>query len=587
MLALSTVIAVLSGCIVGPNYAPPTPTVPDTWRSLTSEDPLDELVGTVRVAEAFPDQLSMTSECLPLSSLECPWWQEFVDPDLVTLIGLQQAKSPTLHEVRARVNEAWHQRWVLKQGFFPQFSLSTGRSQNILDSAIAAGSEDYQNTLRADMGWELDLFGGRQRQVEAADRNIESQVESWRGSHVFLVGEVGLYYTDYRVALERIELQKSNVTFYEEMRQTVVGKFEFGNVAEIEVKQTDARLQREKAALPRLLAARDNAKNELARVVGVYVQELDTLLTPGLPVPTPSLVIDIPPPARVLRTRPDIRQLERKVAQQVANIGVAVSSLYPEISLDYSWNGGDAATDVIRHAFVLGGEITKRIIAPDREKERIWEQEAGLQRELWNFDQGLITAASEVENAIVDVQRANEQIYEQQLAVNVNRESLARVYEGFRKLPDYNVQDIIRIRTELFNAQLELLAARNLLAKATLRLYKSIGGIDIPPIPERMILSPHAVKDYAGTNHFLSRLFSLDRDRSDSLHTNRQEARRYSAPWYHITPNGILKPGPPPEAVFLNRSWFERQREYPQAVQPSHAASQTARPIHKPTRLRK
>jgi len=305
-----------------------------------------------------------------------------------------------------------------------------------------------------------------------------------------------------------------------------------------------------------------------------------------LPIPTPSLVIDIPPPARVLRTRPDIRQLERKVAQQVANIGVAVSSLYPQISLDYSWNGGDAATDVIRHAFVLGGELTKRIIAPDREKERIWEEEAGLQRELWNFDQGLITAASEVESAIVDVQRANEQIYEQELAVNVNQESLARVYEGFRILPNYNVQDIIRIRTDLLNAQLGLLTARNVLAKATLRLYKAVGGIDVPPVPERMLMSPHAVKDYSGTNHFLSRLFSLDRDRSDSLRTDRQEARRYSAPWYHITPNGILKPGPPPEAVFLNRSWFERQREYPQAInQPT--PTRLARPVHKPTRLLK
>ena len=140
LLALSTVLTVLGGCIVGPNYAPPTPRVPDTWRSLASENQLDELVGTVRVSEAFPDEMSMTSECMPLTGSECPWWHEFLDDDLRNLIDIQQSRSPTLHEVRARVNEAWHQRWVLKQGFFPQVTLRTSRSQEVLDAAAAAGS---------------------------------------------------------------------------------------------------------------------------------------------------------------------------------------------------------------------------------------------------------------------------------------------------------------------------------------------------------------------------------------------------------------------------------------------------------------
>lgn len=558
MLAMSVLGMALCGCIVGPNYVPPTPDLPGYWQNLDN----DSIFQTNSTHHHLSDSSSDSSVCLdcvanrPIMGDDCPWWPQFLDEDLRVLIATQRVRSPSLHEFRARVDQAWQQRWVAKQGFFPTVNLFTGHTQNILDSELrTATSESYTNAARADLEWELDVFGGRQRLVESANRELESEVEGWRSAVVFLTGEIGLFYSDYRVAEARISILRENIAFYENMVDIVEQKLSFGSVAEIDLDEAQARLQRERAAMPALERARDNARVELARVVGVYSQELDPLLSPARPIPQPPPVIEIPSPNRVLRSRPDIRRLERKIGAQVARVGVEIAELYPEISAGYVFNGGGAASDVIRHAFSIGGEITKRIMAPEREKAQLRAQEIVLQRELWNFEQGLVTAASEVELAIVDIHRAQEQIRAQELAVESNAKAFDNVYTAYREgLVD--VRDIIRIRNDLFASQSLLILARDVLAKSTVRLYKGLGGVDLPSVPAHMTPSRYSVAELGGTSHFLSRLFSLNRDKADTLHTNRQRARLGSQPWYHITPEGTLRNGPPHEHPILNRSWY-------------------------------
>lgn len=550
--------------MVGPNYQAPAPRVPTQWQSLqndlnahpfdsTSTDAIaevDEILQTISLGHNVCDHPYAYS----LGSEQCPWWEEFLDEDLRCLIGMQRARSPRLHELRAAIDQSWHQRWVLKQGMFPNFEIQAGY-QTALPSADNDGRL-HNNVLRADLSWELDVFGAQQRAVEAAHRTIEAQVETYRNGLVFLASEIGLFYTDYRVAEARIELQQQNIAFYEEVVQLTREKLQLGGIAAIDLDEAQARLQRERAVLPDLQLNRDSAKVELARVVGVYSEEIEPLLSPNRPIPAPGPQITIPVPAEVLPMRPDVRRMERRVAAQVARVAFQVADqLYPKISFSYIWKGSDLVDTILNpHGVGLYLRNAKRLIATGMERSRIREEQAALQRELHQYQLSLVTASSEIESAVVDLRIAHKKRQALESALASNQAAFERVYDAYRSgLVD--VRDIIRIRADLLLTQTEMIFAENLMAKGTVRLYKALGGIDVPPVPAFMIESEYDVTEITDNNRFLSRLFSLNRDTDDTLRTDRFRARMGHEPWYHIGEDGALRNGVPNENPFLNRMW--------------------------------
>ncbi|MEM8733823.1 MAG: TolC family protein, partial [Planctomycetota bacterium] len=326
MSACALLIA-CSGCMAGPNYQSPIPQLPSDWQSTPKSEhalEIENIVQTVNLGRGIVAH----DYAYSLSSTQCPWWNEFLDEDLRCLIGMQRARNPRLHELRGAIDQAWHNRWNAKLGFFPAISASSGY-QSSLSSSEPAGTRLHNNLLNASVNWELDLFGERQREVEAADRNVEVQVETYRNGMVFLASEIGLFYTDYRVAEARIHIQLDNIALYERVVQVTREKLEFGGVAQVDLDEAEARLSREVAALPNLEGIRDEAKIELARVVGVYSEELDPLLTPNQAIPSPGRQIAVPSPSDVLPLRPDIRRQERRIGQQVALVAKEVADLYP------------------------------------------------------------------------------------------------------------------------------------------------------------------------------------------------------------------------------------------------------------------
>ena len=247
---LLIMLLMINGCVVGPNYVPPEPVVPDDWQNLLITHNLSD-EGFVQSFGTIGSEPTLGQGKYTLTNEECPWGLSFLDDDLIKLIDLQRAQSPTLHEFRAAVDQAWHQRWVLKRGAYPHIELRSEHFQFILDQDFrSAGSRTHDNVYRADIGWEIDMFGGIQRQVEVADRNLESQVESWRNAVLFFAGEIGLFYTDLRVNEHRIELQKQNIEFYEEVVQLVQQKVEFGGTAKIDLEEAQARLEKERQSMP-------------------------------------------------------------------------------------------------------------------------------------------------------------------------------------------------------------------------------------------------------------------------------------------------------------------------------------------------
>lgn len=539
--------------MVGPNYVTPNPQTPGEWQGTQKSDFDLEVENIVRTVNLGRDVVAH-DYAYSLTNDQCPWWEHFLDEDLHCLIGMQRARSPELHELRAAVDQAWHARWVTKQGFFPSLTTSLGYESGIPENGNSS-ARLHENLIRSEMTWEIDLFGRRQREVEAAHRDLEAEVETYRNAMVFLAAEIGLFYTDYRAAEQQLNLQIQNIAFYQEVVRLTQEKLALGGVAQIDLDEAQARLTREQASIPDLERARDAARVELARVVGVYSEELNPILTPNQRMPAPGPEVVVPAPHEVLPLRPDIRKLERNLAGQTARVASRIADLYPTISFNYLWNGGDLIVPVLSRTVVgLLAENTRRLLDAGFERAQIREAEALLQRELHRYQLGLVVAASEVENAVIDLQIGERKLNALSKALQANENAAQRVYDGYRSgLVD--VRDIIRIRADLFLVQNEMVRAQDLLAKGTIRLYKALGGIDVPEVPARMIQSDYDVTEVRDNSPTLSMLLSLGRDTDRTLRPSRAKARLGQQPWYHVTPDGTLQNGVPNENPFLNRMW--------------------------------
>ena len=162
-------IAVLAGCAaVGPNYIPPQTPVSTTWNT--------------------PPQGGITVETGPRNLAD--WWTTLNDPELSRLIERAAAGNLDLKKATARIREARARRGLSKAGLYPTLdaSGSATRSRGSADTGAVATTDLFSAGL--DASWEIDLFGGVRRSVEAADADLQAAGEDLHDTLVSLLAEV-------------------------------------------------------------------------------------------------------------------------------------------------------------------------------------------------------------------------------------------------------------------------------------------------------------------------------------------------------------------------------------------------------------
>jgi outer membrane protein, multidrug efflux system len=181
--------------------------------------------------------------------------------------------------------------------------------------------------------WQIDVFGGTRRQVEAADAQAAAAVEGARGVRVTLLAEVASTYFQLRAAQERESVARRNLEAQRRTWKISSDTFQAGLGDEAQVAQQAAQVEVTEATLPPLAAMERTSEHALAFMLGVDPTALAGELSP--PKPQPDLPADLPVgvPSDLLRRRPDIRQAERNLAAANAAVGVATAQLFPQFSI--------------------------------------------------------------------------------------------------------------------------------------------------------------------------------------------------------------------------------------------------------------
>lgn len=465
----------LTGCMVGPNYRTPQTLVPASW----SEEQHGAEVRTAATAH---------------------WWTTFKDPLLESLITRAVQANWDLRTAVGRVREAHALRGVAGADLWPTVNASGSytrqrSSENAIPLSLGGsnagasgapspflqGLELDQDLFRTgfDASWELDLFGDVRRAIEAADADLAASQEALRDTLVSLVAEVARNYIEVRGFQRRLAIAWDNLRAQQQILTLTQDRFSAGLTSELDVAQATSQLATTRSQIPPLETSVKQGIHRLGVLLGQEPGALLNELATPAPIPPAPPTVPVGLPADLLRRRPDIRRAERQLAAATARIGVAAADLYPKLSLT-----GSLGLDSLHLAdlpegasrfWATGPTLSWPIFDAGRIRANIRVQDARTDQQLSAYEQTVVRALEDVENALAAYSREQQRRAQLVEAVAANRRAVALSTDLYRNgLSTFlNVLDSQRA---LLTSQSDLAQSETAVSTDVVALYKALGG---------------------------------------------------------------------------------------------------------------
>jgi multidrug efflux system outer membrane protein len=452
-------ILILTGCAtVGPDYVPPKTSVSKDWHT--------QLKDGLTTEEMDPQTLAA-------------WWKTLNDPVLSSLIDRAVSGNLDLKKALARVREARARRGIAKTDLFPTLDAtgSASWSRSSKDTGIGKNSELYAASF--DAGWELDIFGGVRRSVEAAEADLQASQEDLRDGLVSLLGEVALNYVEVRTFQTRLTVAEANLEAQNETYQLALWRYQAGLSDELVIQQARYNLESTRSQIPTLRAGLEEAMNRIAVLLGEQPGRVHKEIEKQVPIPVAPLEVAVGVPVDTLRRRPDIRRAERQLAAQTARIGVATADLYPKFTLSGSIgletlslsNLSSSGTRTLSG----GPRITWAIFKAGAIRQNIEVQSALQEQYLIAYEAAVLSALEEVENALVayaEEQQRRQSLSEATQAAQKAAELAQHKYQA--GLTDFS--NVLDAEHSLLSFQDQLAQSDGTVTSNLVRLYKALGG---------------------------------------------------------------------------------------------------------------
>jgi len=452
-------ILVLAGCAaVGPNYTRVEPKAPKKWHA--------ELQSGLSEGQVNPETLAH-------------WWTTLNDPELSRLIERAVKGNLTLKDAQSRLREARALRGISKAGLFPTLDAGASIIKRRSSENSDTGTESKLYAAGFDAGWELDVFGGVRRSVEAAQASLEASQADLQNVLVSLMAEVALNYVEVRTFQARLSAAYANIKTQQETYELNRSRYEAGIIDELVVQQALYNLERSRSQIPTLEIGLEAAKNRLAVLLGESPGALHQELNEMKPIPVPPMTVAVGVPAETLRNRPDIRIAERNLAAQTARIGVATANLFPKFRL-FGTIGLESLSskdffEWASRTWSIGPGVSWNIFDAGAIRQNIKVQTARQEQALLQYEFTILNAQEEVENVLVAFAKEQRR-----------RESLSKATEAARQadllardryqagLVDFS--NVLITQLALLSFQDELVQSDGAVTTNLVRLYKALGG---------------------------------------------------------------------------------------------------------------
>ncbi|WP_317993934.1 efflux transporter outer membrane subunit [Bartonella gliris] len=444
---------ILTGCMVGPNYHKTSFRVPLSWGQKSAQ------------TSGHPVALA-------------GWWRRLDDPVLNALVNYAISGNNSVAIAKARIREARASLGQVVGTLLPNVSnaISGTRSSGQSDISLS----QYRGSF--DASWELDLFGGHKRAVEAARYGFDAAVEDMRATMVTLLGDVATNYVQVRGWQQKLlivqQIALSQRKTYELMR----AKLKAGDISELDVSNAQAQMANTEADISQMEANLEMSIHRLSVLTGRVPTALKDLLQKSArhaKIPQPRWPIPAGIPADILLTRPDLQRAERQYAQATARIGQREADRYPSLTL--TGNISTAAATIgqlwknstigwsfgpgLRFPLFSGGQVLASVAVARAQRDQAFIA----------YRAAVLEALEDVENALIRLTKERQRLEKLIVANEAFLHSLKLSQRLFEN-GNTSFLELLNADRSYYSSQMALKDSRISLATQYIALMKALGG---------------------------------------------------------------------------------------------------------------
>ncbi len=451
---------VVVGCTVGPNFQRPKMDVPSNWTGATTQPSTRPSITTSAPAEIIA------------------WWTTFKDPKLDSLITRALDDNLDLKQAELRIRQARGNRAIAAGGLWPNVDVSASYRRSGSGNSAGGGSRDlYQAGF--DASWEIDVFGGVRRSVEAADANIVFAIEDRRDVLVTMAAEVALNYMDLRGFQRQIAIADKNLVAERRSLDLTRRRFAGGFVSGLDVANAEAEVATTESRIPLLESNVRQVIYSLSVLLGKEPAALLHELTVEAPIPSTPPNVPVGLPSDLLRRRPDIRRAEADILAATARIGVATADLFPKFSLTGSLGvSGNQPKDLFsigNRFWSIGPSVSWPIFDAGKIRSNISVQNTIQEQTILSYQATVLTALKDVENALIAYEKEQQHQASLNAAVIANRRALDLATQLYTQ-GQTDFTNVLLAQRSLLGSEDASVQSERTMATELISLYKALGG---------------------------------------------------------------------------------------------------------------
>jgi outer membrane protein, multidrug efflux system len=459
LACVGSLLILMTGCSVGPNYVRPRLTAPAIYRG-ADETPISSA-----------DQNSLGDQ---------QWAQVFREPELQDLIGVALRNNYDMGIAAQRVLEEQAQLRITRSQQFPSVNVGATGIGADLGSSVGNGFPSGAfavGTFNLSAAWTPDFWGLYRRQTEAERAQLLGQLWAQRAVRMTVVQQVTTAYLHLRSLDEQLSIAKQTLRARQESVELTRTLESGGSVPLADLRQAEELEYTASVQIPQLEQETQQQENALRLLLGQNPGPVGHT-DPNALAPVPR---DLPVglPSRLLERRPDILQAEQQLIAANARIGVARAQFFPQISITAS--GGVAGSD-FSNIFAPGsrliygiGSLTQPIFQGGRLRGQLQLSEETKKEMVLNYQKTIAGAFRDASNALiaVDKQRVAREQQEKLVAAAEDAARLAQMrYQGGAT----SYLEVLTTDSNLLSAQLNLVNSREGEAQSLVQLYEALGG---------------------------------------------------------------------------------------------------------------
>ncbi len=513
----SLALAAMAGCMVGPDYKPP----------VTKLNP--------QYTETQPPPTTQASTVATIARPPVEWWTTFRDNELSSLIERAAKQNLSLRQAASRVRQARAQRGVVGSDLLPNINAdggyqrargsqnldlpfgaasggggsgsgggkttaSSGKAKLTLPGQItpaineAAHSGGPQSPLGSggfpgvntdlyevgfDSTWEIDVFGGSRRALEAAIDDAQASKEDHRDVLISTFAEIARDYVELRGLQRQLQIAQDNLKAQQQTLELTTSRFNAGFVTNLDVTRQATQVATTDAALPALEVQIRMHIHSLGVLLAEDPSALMNELTPVQPIPAVPPEIPIGLPSDLLRRRPDVRRAERQLAAATAHIGQAEADLLPKFSitgaLGFDTNKPKALFDWSSKYWALSPGVSWPIFDAGRIRFNIQVTTEQQKQAADNYQLTVLNALKDVEDSLAAYRFEQTRHEKLAAAVSAAKQSVLLANQQYEQ----GITDFISVldaQRDEFGAEDSLAQSDRAISTDLIALYKALGG---------------------------------------------------------------------------------------------------------------